>query len=119
MLGRRPGPGGPFAQKHVWGSAAWRASYARRSGAERSSSSIKDAATNDVPRGWCRMMGLVPLLFFIAPLLVILDLRVLDAFEARQAEGARRAATGLPPKTRRRRRKRLRELIGAGTKAPP
>jgi hypothetical protein len=107
------------AQKHDWGSAAWRSSYARRSAAERSNSTIKDPATSDLSRGWCRMMGLAPLLFFLAPLLAVRNLRVLDAFEARQAEGARRAAAGLPPKTRRRRRKGLRDLAGNGAKAPP
>lgn len=111
------------AQEHDWGSAAWRSSYARRSAAERPNSTIKDPATSDVSRGWCRMMGLAPLLFFpaffLAPLLAVRNLRVLDAFEARQAEGARRAAAGLPPKTRRRRRKGLRDLAGNGAKAPP
>ncbi len=107
------------AQRHDWGSAAWRASYARRSAAERANSTIKDPATNDVSRGWCRMMGLAPLVFFLAALLAVRNLRVIDAFEARQAEDARRAAAGLPPKRRRRRRKSLRDLMAASANAPP
>lgn len=108
------------AQEHDWGSAAWRASYARRSAAERANSTIKDPATNDVSRGWCRVMGLAPLVFFLAPLLVVRNLRVIDAFEARQAEDARRATAGLPPKQRRRRRRKgLRDLVAPSANAPP
>jgi hypothetical protein len=107
------------AQKHDWGSAAWRSSYARRSAAERANSTIKDPATNDVSRGWCRVMGLAPLVFFLAPLLAVRNLRALDAFEARQERDARRAAAGLPPKRRRRRRKGLRDLVAASANAPP
>ncbi|MGH9105902.1 MAG: hypothetical protein ACRDZX_08715 [Acidimicrobiales bacterium] len=47
---------------------------------------IKGPATNDISRGWCRMMGLAPLLFLLGPLPVVRNLRVLDACEARQAE---------------------------------
>ena len=79
------------AQKHDWGSAAWRASYARRAASERANSTIKDPASNDTSRGWCRMMGLAPLVFFLGPLLAVRNLRALDAFEARQSEAARRA----------------------------
>ncbi|MHB1709907.1 MAG: hypothetical protein ACYCV7_00665 [Acidimicrobiales bacterium] len=42
------------AQKHDYSSAAHRRSYARRSAAERSNARIKDPATIDVARGWCR-----------------------------------------------------------------
>ncbi len=107
------------AQRHDWGSAAWRASYARRSAAERANSTIKDPATNDVSKGWCRLMGLAPLVFFLAPLLAVRNLRVIDAFEARQAEDARRAVAGLAPKQRRRRRKGLRDLVAPSANAPP
>jgi hypothetical protein len=42
--------------------------------------------------------------------------RILAAWDARQADDARRTAAGLPPKTRRRRRKTLASLA---TAAPP
>ena len=45
------------AQKYDYPSAAWRASYARRTVVERSFSTIKDPASNDISRGWCRLMG--------------------------------------------------------------
>jgi hypothetical protein len=45
-------------QKHDYPSAAWRRSYARRTGAERGFATAKDPATNDISRGWCRLMGL-------------------------------------------------------------
>jgi hypothetical protein len=49
-------------QKHDYPSAAWRRSYARRSGAERGFATAKDPAGNDIARGWCRLMGLAPLM---------------------------------------------------------
>jgi hypothetical protein len=93
------------AQKHDYPSAAWRRSYARRSGAERGFATAKDPASNTTARGWCRLTGLAPLMLFTAALLAVRNQRILAAWIARQEENARRAAKGLPPKTRRRRRK--------------
>jgi len=95
------------AQKHDYPSAAWRRSYARRTGAERGFATAKDPASNDIARGWCRLMGLAPLMLFTVTLLVARNQRILTAWDARQEENARRAARGLPPKTRKRRRKTL------------
>ena len=50
-------------------------------------------------------MGLTPLTLFAVTLLVVRNQRILTAWHARQAENARRAAAGLPPTTRSRRRK--------------
>jgi hypothetical protein len=93
------------AQKHDYPSAAWRRSYARRSGAERGFATAKDPASNDIARGWCRLAGLAPLMLFTTALLVVRNQRILAAWNARQDDSARRAARGLPPRTRRRRRK--------------
>jgi len=95
------------AQKHDYPSAAWRRSYARRTGAERGFATAKDPATNDISRGWCRLMGLTPLMLFTAVLLVVRNQRILAAWTTRQEETQHRAAAGLPPKTRKRRRKTL------------
>jgi hypothetical protein len=95
------------AQKHDYPSAAWRRSYSRRTGAERGFATAKDPASNDISRGWCRLMGLAPLMLFTATLLVVRNQRILHAWNTRQEENQRRAAAGLPPKTRRRRRKTL------------
>ena len=97
-------------QKHDYPSAAHRRSYARRTGAERGFATAKDPASNDISRGWCRLMGLAPLMLFTTALLVVRNQRILHAWNARQQENARRAAAGLPPKTRRRRRKTLTAL---------
>jgi hypothetical protein len=102
------------AQKHHYPSAAWRRSYARRSGAERGFATAKDPASNTISRG-CRLMGLTPLMLFITAVLAVRNQRILAAWDARQEEDTRRAARGLPPKTRRRRRKTLTVL----TAAPP
>ena len=93
------------AQKHDYPSAAHRRSYARRTAAERVFSTIKDPATNTVTRGWCRLMGLTPLAFWLACLHAVRNQRILAAWNARQDDNQRRAAAGLPPRTRKRRRK--------------
>ncbi len=100
-------------QKHDYPSKAHRRSYARRTGAERGFATAKDPASNNISRGWCRLMGLAPLMLFTAVLLAVRNQRILTAWNARQAENTRRAAAGLPPKTRRRRRKTLTALIAA------
>ena len=102
------------AQKHDYPSAAHRRSYSRRTGAERGFATAKDPASNDISRGWCRLMGLAPLMLFTTTLLIARNQRVLTAWNTRQAENTRRAAAGLPPKTRKRRRKTLASLT-----APP
>ena len=104
-------------QKHDYPSAAHRRSYARRTGAERTFSTAKDPASNNIARGWCRLTGLTPLMLWLACLLAVRNQRILTAWTARQDDNARRAAAGLPPRTRRRRRKTLASL--AATAAPP
>jgi len=103
------------AQKHDYPSKAHRRSYARRTAAERTFSTAKDPASNDISRGWCRLTGLTAITLFTATLLIVRNQRILDAWDARQARDAQRAAAGLPPKTRRRRRTTLASL----TTAPP
>jgi hypothetical protein len=102
------------AQKHDYPSAAWRRSYSRRTGAERGFATVKDPASNDISRGWCRLTGLAPLLLFTVTLLIVRNQRILATWNTRQEETQRRAAAGLPPKTRRRRRKTLAALTAAG-----
>ncbi len=97
-------------QKHDYPSAAHRRSYARRTGSERTFSTIKDPATTSISRGWCRLTGVTPLMLWIACLLAARNQRILHAWHARQAGNDRRAAAGLPPKTRKRRRQTLASL---------
>ena len=106
----RPSPSRPdiaakTRQKHDYPSPAHRRSYARRTAAERGFSTIKDPATNTISRGWCRLMGLTPLALWLACLHAVRNQRILTAWDTRQAENQRRAAAGLPPRTRKRRRK--------------
>ena len=88
-------------QKHDYPSAAHRRSYARRTGAERTFSTAKDPASNNIARGWTRLMGLAPLMLWLACLMAVRNQRILTAWDARQDDNARRAAAGLPPRTRR------------------
>jgi hypothetical protein len=91
-------------QKHDYPSPAWRRSYARRTAAERSFSTIKDPATTNIARGWCRLTGLTAVMLWTACLLSARNQRILAAFQARQDNNTRRAAAGRPPKTRSKRR---------------
>jgi hypothetical protein len=97
-------------QKHDYPSKEHRISYARRTGSERTFATIKDPATTSIGRGWCRLMGVTPLALWLACLLAVRNQRILSAFDARQADTARRAALGLPPRTRKRRRQTLASL---------
>src|SRR4029077_15557204 len=74
------------AQKHDYPSAPVRPSSRRRPGAERGFATTKDPATNDTARGWCRLMGLAPLMLFTTTLLIVRNQRILSAWNARQAE---------------------------------
>ena len=62
-------------------------------------------------------MGLAPLMLFLTTLLVVRNQRILTAWNSRQEENQRCAAQGLPPKTRRRRRKPL-TMLAAATGPP-
>jgi hypothetical protein len=106
-------------QKHDYPSKAHRASYARRTAVERTFSTTKDRASIDMTRGWCRVMGLTAISLMATMAFVARNERVLDAFAARQAEDARRRARGLPPRTRKRRRKGLNDLVNAPIANPP
>ncbi len=106
------------AQKHDYPSPQHRTSYNRRTAAERTFATITDPASTTIARGWCRLMGLTPIALFTATVLIARNLRVADAFNARQAENERRAANGLPPKHRKRRRQTADDLISVAN-APP
>jgi hypothetical protein len=106
------------AQKHDYPSPAHRDSYARRSAAERTYATVKDPATNDLSRGWCRIMGLTGIALLTTTVFIARNLRIADSFAARQAEDQRRLATGLPPKQRKRRRQTADELINTANGPP-
>jgi hypothetical protein len=98
------------AQKHDYPSPAHRASYNRRTAAERTFATLTDRATNDLSRGWCRQMGLTAIALHTATAIIARNIRVADAFTARQAENQRREGCGLPPRTRKRRRTTIHDL---------
>lgn len=100
-------------QKHDYPSKKHRRSYTRRTSAERTFSTIKDTATTNIARGWCRLMGLTPLYLWLACLHAVRNQRILATWNKRQADNSRRAAAGHPPKTRKRRRTPLASLAAA------
>ncbi len=107
------------AQEHDHPSKAHRRSHARRTAVERSNSRVKNPASIDVAKGWCRLMGLVPISLFFACALVVRNLAISDAITERAlAEQQRRRSAGLAPRTRRRRRRSFAELLNATTNTP-
>jgi hypothetical protein len=105
-----PGVAAKTRQKHDYPSAAWRHSYRRRTAAERANATIKDTASNNIARGWCRLMGLTAITLWIACLLAVRNQRITAAFQAHQDDDTRRAPRSLPPRTRKRRRTTLAAL---------
>ena len=103
------------AQKHDYPGVDWRNSYTRRSAAERTNATIKDPATNNIRRGWCRLMGLTAITLFLTCTIVARNQRIIDAYETRQADDQRRQTPPQPPATRRHRRKTIADL----TNTPP
>ena len=101
------------AQKHDYPSKTHRVSYARRTAVERSYATLKDPASTDVTRGWCRVMGLAAITLLLACAVVVRNGRVVESFDERQRINARRQAAALEPRTRRRRRRTLDDLIAA------
>ncbi|MBV9001175.1 MAG: hypothetical protein JO304_19110 [Solirubrobacterales bacterium] len=106
------------AQKHDYPSAAHRRSYQRRTAAERSFATVTDTATTNLTRGWTRLTGLTPIALLTTAASIARNLRIHDAFHAKQAENQRRAANGLPPKHRKRRRHTTEDLISTGNPPP-
>ncbi|MGO9909996.1 MAG: hypothetical protein ACLPQS_02365, partial [Acidimicrobiales bacterium] len=96
-----------MAQRHDYPSKAHRVSYARRTAVERTFSSLKDPASHDVSRGWCRLMGLTPIMLFLACVVVVRNDRITRAFEEHEVDALARQMSGRPPRSRRRRRRTL------------
>jgi hypothetical protein len=101
-------------QKHDYPSQAWRVSYQRRTAAERLNSTIKDTATTTIDRGWIRLMGVTPLMLWLACLMAVRNQRILAAWNKRQQDDARRAAASQQPRIRKRRR-----VLASAAPAPP
>jgi hypothetical protein len=89
-------------QRHDFASRAHRLSYARRTAAERTYASLSDPSVGGIRRGWCRLFGLGKNTLMYVLAVVVRNLRIVEAFEARRAEEARRAAGGSHGRRRRR-----------------
>jgi hypothetical protein len=89
-------------QKHDYAGPAHRASYARRTAAERTYASLADPSVGGIRRGWCRLFGRAKNTLMYALAVVVRNVRIVESFERRKAQEARAAAIG--PRRRRRRR---------------
>lgn len=106
-----PAERGKVWQKHPWGSAAWRASYARRGAAERAFARAKDRDATALAYPAARMMGLTRHRLVRTFAWCAHNLRVLAAFARRDQT----AAVARPQPVRR--RGRLADLV-AGVVVP-
>jgi hypothetical protein len=106
-------------QKHPYPSVIWRRSYRRRTAAERAFSTLKDPSSTDVRRGSSRLMGRTKNLIMVTGAVVVRNLRILDSFIRSKREAERRLATGLPPRTRTRRRSALSYLAQSSLTPEP
>ncbi len=98
-------------QKHDYPSKAHRFSYNRRTASERTFSWIQDPASGGVRLGWSRLFGRAPNALLYAPVVVVRNVRLVLAAEDPEHDAAWRAAMGLSPLTRRRRRRRHPESV--------
>jgi hypothetical protein len=98
------------AQRHDYPSPAHRKSYGRRSAAERTNATVKDPSSTDITRGSIRVTGQSAITIVVVAAVVVRNIRIVNAFEARRADDERRQAAGLATRTRRRRRRTLEDL---------
>lgn len=105
-------------QKHDYPSPAHRASYNRRTAAERVNASIKDPATTNLTRGFCRLTNLPAITLLTATVVIIRNLRTADAAAARQTEQQQRADNHQPIRRRRRRQHTIKHLLAATDNSP-
>ena len=106
------------AQKHDYPSPEHRASYNRRTAAERTNASVKDPATTNLARGFCRLIDLPGISLLTTTVVIARNLRIAAAFADRQAQ-QRRRADNCPTATRRhRRRHTLEHLLAAANSSP-
>ena len=98
---------------------AHRLSYTRRTASERTFSWFCDPATAGVRRGWSRLFGRAPNALMYALCVVVRNVRIVLAHEDREAESARRAAMGLTPLERKRRRRRCHGRPETPSVGPP
>jgi hypothetical protein len=89
-------------QKHDYAGPAHRDSYARRTAAERTYASLADPSVGGIRRGWCRLFGRAKNTLMYALAVVVRNMRIVESFERRKAQGARTQSIG--PRRRRRRR---------------
>ncbi len=87
-------------QKHDYPSGAHRLSYNRRTGVERSFSSVKQSGRIDLRRGSCRLFGRTCNLIVLVCAMAVRNLRTVESFERARDEQRQR-----PPPTRARRRR--------------
>lgn len=97
------------AQKHDYPSAQHRVSYHRRTAAERTNASLKDPASDNLARGFCRLTDLPGIALATTAVIIARNLRTADAFHHRQHAANRHAADHRT--TRRRRHHTIAQLL--------
>ena len=105
-------------QKHDYPSPQHRRSYNRRTAAERSFSTLKDRASDDLTRGFCRLTDLAGISLLTAAVITARNLRIADAHRQRERHTTQHPDSRHTTTRRRRRQHTLQHLLQAADSSP-
>ena len=77
-----------LAQRVYWGSPEWLASYGRRAHVESIFGNLRNPSTQNTPRGFCRVMGLINTTLMLAFEVMAANLRLVREWAKRTGENS-------------------------------
>ncbi len=77
-----------LAQRDYWGSPEWQASYGRRAHVESIFGNLRNPSTQNIRRGFCRVMGLIKTTLMLAVEVMAANLRLVREWAKRTGENS-------------------------------
>ena len=77
-----------LAQRDYWGSPEWQASYGRRAHVESIFGNLRNPSTQNIRRGFCRVMGLIKTTLMLAFEVMAANLRLVREWAKRTGENS-------------------------------
>ena len=77
-----------LAQRDYWGSPEWQASYGRRAHVESIFGNLRNPSTQNIRRGFCRVMGLIKTTLMLAFEVMAANLRLVREWAKRMGENS-------------------------------
>ena len=77
-----------LAQRDYWGSPEWQVSYGRRAHVESIFGNLRNPSTQNIRRGFCRVMGLIKTTLMLAVEVMAANLRLVREWAARTGENS-------------------------------